>query len=323
VAVALGTGEVGLRIGGYTPGNVNPLMGFNQRDPVLGHRGRPHFSRRFTQPDFDVAVAHDADGFRVPARPPAGPPHVLVFGDSFTWGWGVDQGQVFTDVLAAARQDIGVHNLAISGTATVVAYKLFETTGWRARIAAGDTVIVSFFRNDFDDNLSGRLRGRPDGTTEVADPTWNERFDRLKSLSYLFNFVAFQVEQRVKLHRGAQLESMGLAAESVSVARQFLGKFQDDCRSRQARFLVLAIPDRSLFGEGTVKAEDFPHGRVAHDTLLALTKQLGIDTLDLLPVFRQAARVAPLTFERDPHWNARGHAIAARVVEEALANQTP
>ncbi len=43
----------------------------------------------------------------------------------------------------------------------------------------------------------------------------------------------------------------------------------------------------------------------------------GIPVVDLLPAMRRGADVA-LYFEQDGHWNARGHAIAAEMISEAL-----
>ncbi len=97
-AIAL---ELALRIFSPVTTFVNPLGSFHQPDPDLGWTGTPNVSARFKKVDFDVAVSLDANGFRKKAakvQPASGSPVVAVFGDSFTWGWGVDDGKVLTDV---------------------------------------------------------------------------------------------------------------------------------------------------------------------------------------------------------------------------------
>jgi len=56
--------EAGLRIAGYSPGNVNPLKAFHQYDPLLGHIGKKNYAGYFRRPEFNVSVVHDSQGFR-------------------------------------------------------------------------------------------------------------------------------------------------------------------------------------------------------------------------------------------------------------------
>ena len=99
----LGT-EVTLRVTDAVPEVESPLSGSHQSDAYLGWSGKPNLRLRFRRPEFDALVEHDAEGWRQPKPPrPAVPTsRILVLGDSFTWGWGVSQGQVFTDLLQAA-----------------------------------------------------------------------------------------------------------------------------------------------------------------------------------------------------------------------------
>ena len=110
-------GEGVLRLAGYSPANVNPLKSFHEFDPVLGWRGRKLYTARFKRPDFDVVIAHNAAGFRkqvnLDAKLNQAPHRVFVFGDSFVWGWGVAQGEVFTDRMNLLLPNYSVHNYGI------------------------------------------------------------------------------------------------------------------------------------------------------------------------------------------------------------------
>ena len=130
VVVACLAGEVVLRLAGYSRTYVNPLQSFHQFDEKFGHRGRPDFTGRFHRREFDVTVEHDARGFRRQQyqNPRSSDrPAVFVFGDSFTWGWGVGQGKVYTDVMSRKLPGCHVENFALSGSGTVQQFEIFRT----------------------------------------------------------------------------------------------------------------------------------------------------------------------------------------------------
>ena len=153
---AAAIGEAALRLAGYSPANVNPLKAFHEFDPVIGWRGRKLFTARFKRPDFDVVVAQNAAGFRkqVNLEPKLNkaPHSVFVFGDSFVWGWGVGQGEVFTDRMNLLLPDYSVRNYGINGVGTVVEYELFSNEV-RQSVRPGDVVILMFCNNDYADNV--------------------------------------------------------------------------------------------------------------------------------------------------------------------------
>ena len=145
-------GEGMLRLAGYSPANVNPLKSFHEFDPVLGWRGRKLYTARFKRPDFDVVIALDAAGFRqqlnLDPNSNSAPHRVFVFGDPFVWGWGVGQGEAFTDKMNLLLPDYSVHNYGIDGIGTVVEHELFSTEV-KPLVRLGDVVIVMFCNNDF------------------------------------------------------------------------------------------------------------------------------------------------------------------------------
>src|SRR5574341_1842125 len=93
--------ELGLRLFDGPEDAAHALYSFHRSDPVLGWIGQPNLRKRFVSREFDVIVEHDASGFRRPEpEAPAAPARrILVLGDSFTWGSGVGQGELFTDQL--------------------------------------------------------------------------------------------------------------------------------------------------------------------------------------------------------------------------------
>lgn len=155
------------RYGGYAAADGRrarggkSLSGSHQSDAYLGWSGKPNLRLHFRRPEFDALVEHDAEGWRQPKPPrPAVPTsRILVLGDSFTWGWGVSQGQVFTDLLQAALPaTVAVYNHGIPGFGTAQEYLLLQRE-LAARVY--DAVVLMFYMNDLSDNISSRQGRRP------------------------------------------------------------------------------------------------------------------------------------------------------------------
>ena len=335
---ALVCGELGLRGLGYTPHFVNPIASFHVPDAEIGLRGRPGFAGRFAQPEFDVLVELDEAGFRVveDSEPTgAGEPRLFVLGDSFTWGWGVDQGDGFVDRLADSFPDVEVGNLGLSGTGTVVAHRLFERHALAA-LRAGDVVLLVTFDNDLADNL-GRNHDRwihatvSDGRVTVvpAPPQGSSgrTKDWFKQHSCLFNLAAF-VADRFKLARrqaqkatdSPQPRRTGaepLDADEELVFRHYLTLLRDSATGRGATFAVACIPPRDLYEGAGPDDEGLRH---RHGLVQSVPRGLGIPTLDLLPALSEPwdREDQPRTFAFDEHWTAAGHRIAATAMEDFL-----
>ena len=66
VTVACTIGKVGLRLLGYTRSYINPGGSFHEPHALVGSRGKPNFSGRFRQQDFDVMIYHERLGLSPP-----------------------------------------------------------------------------------------------------------------------------------------------------------------------------------------------------------------------------------------------------------------
>ncbi|MBI2826385.1 MAG: SGNH/GDSL hydrolase family protein [Planctomycetia bacterium] len=224
ITVGLLLAEAGLRIGGYSPTYVNALGSFHEADPVSGHRGKRNFSARFKMAGFDVVVAHDERGFRRQEHQnPSAARKLCCFGDSFVWGWGVAQGEVFTDQLSLMLPERRVENYGINATGTVAQYELFAAE-CRDGLAPGDVVLLTFCQNDFADNVSGSRRAEVrDGHVTVLPacshlrPSWKRT---LQQSSYLFNYLSYlgnRLQLGIKHARDArQAAKIAAAAQAAT-----------------------------------------------------------------------------------------------------------
>ncbi len=331
-------GEGVLRLAGYSPSNVNPLKAFHEFDPVLGWRGRKLYSARFKRPDFDVLIALDAAGFRkqvsLEAKRDKAPHRISVFGDSFVWGWGVDQGEVFTDKMNLLLKDYSVHNYGIDGIGTVVEYLIFSTEV-RKQLRPDDVVILMFFNNDFVDNVDRKKIHAEvvNGEVQVvnpAKPLTTPFEDWVKNHSYLCNYVWYRADLRrlTRVNRKIEDEKLGQTIaetdERFAVAKHFLAEFQADCGAAKARFIVVHIPAQVELSEARAsRPNKLANEKARTETLFSITRALHIETIDLLPSFlaRKSKTGETLTFKTDGHWNSTGHQAVAELLSDHLSTR--
>ncbi len=333
---AIGIAELGLRAFDYGPTHVNPLRAFHDTDPVLGHRGRRGYSGRFTQlPDFDVVIANDARGFRRHERrvdPSLARHKLCVFGDSFTWGYGAGQGQVFTDVLVELAPHLDVRNLGINATGTSTQLALWESEV-AATVGAGDHVLVMFFQNDFSDNVDpdrvhGELQGDMVLTRPPVRPLASPFGQWFKDNCYLFNAVSCACDtwklQRRRAEEAAHVPgSVAVGGDLVRIAAHYLAAFRDATRARGAQFTVAYVPGQAEVGEAPNHSEQLlGNDRAYRAAFFTLARDLALDVIDLLPALLAARSAEPgvrLTFPLNCHWTARGHEVVARVLAAEFA----
>ncbi|MHC4731629.1 MAG: hypothetical protein ACYS6Z_13720 [Planctomycetota bacterium] len=220
-------------------------------------------------------------------------------------------------------------NFGLNSSGTAQQFLIFERYGLD-RLARGDHVVVMFSNNDFSDNAGGLLDIRvEDGQVVCLGP--RERFglgwkDRLKDLSYLFNFAAYSLDrwkgtrQRQRaLDTAPQLE--GTSPEIV-ITKHYLKAFRDACSQRRASFWVAYVPGQAEMGESP--PEGGPR-RTAEQAFRAAfftcAASLGLQTIDLLPAMvdaRETGALGRLTFLHDEHWNEQGHACVAGILARTL-----
>lgn len=106
VVVFLGAAEFALRL--LMPQTL-PLEGLLREDPVVGLRHVPGFHGRLRTERYDTAVAINSEGYRDREYPPKGSAfRVLGLGDSFAFGYGVEEPESYLSRLEAMAADRGV-----------------------------------------------------------------------------------------------------------------------------------------------------------------------------------------------------------------------
>lgn len=283
---------------------------------------QPGISTRHTVPgEYDVVVTTNSAGMRGQDRefdltPPLCGPRVLVLGDSFIYGFGVEDEEVVSRVLEdllVSRSPAGcspqVLNLAVSGFGQA---ELLLTYRERGVPYSPDVVILFYFDNDIGNNAVSALF-RLDGDDLVrtgseylpgvrareilyGNPVTRALFTRSHAWNMLRNRLSSVVQNRLLEERG-------------------MNRFDD--AEPQAVRLTEALVEDFL----TEIAED------GAAPILAVIPQRGPPVSSNIPVDLEAlrARGVPVVdgrdflatsdyYERDSHWRAAGH----RKMAEAL-----
>ena len=336
--------EVGVRALGFEFATIE-RPGLTDRgvwvyDRTKGWFHQPHTSGQshLGGPDLGV-IEINSLGLRdreIAIEKPDGVKRILVLGDSYVFGVGVDRSHVFSTRLeelldASSAQRFEVINMGVSGYSTDQEYLLFRELG---KALDPDLIILVVCDNDhfgnstdfiyfkyykpyftMDERGNLKLENR-----EVPRLTrwqrvklwlgqesrlWNSMRDRrsdVPAIQRVLNFFQIAVPNR-STDRGVEL--------TASIIRRF---------EREARERGVAVLVTTTAGGGGV---DEPEGslRRRDQELKELLTQADIEYLDLWPALVRARREGPekhWDFPGNTHWNIDAHRVAAEAVYEHL-----
>lgn len=278
---------------------------------MLGQPGTAARQRKNTG-DYDVAVRINARGLRDDKDvAQATAADIAVVGDSFAWGWGVEASERFSDQLQSlsGRRVFNVSTPTdLAGDGALLAYA--RRLGGRF----GTVVLAICMENDLREYGSTGGDDADSGMSGESLRDWLER----NSAGYLFFTTA--------VHQTAWLKAtavwLGLITPNLEgIARNGYSEAAIDSSAakvaelaRKDRLIALIIPSRALWVGDNRAVED----RV-HKGFVAALARLGVDVIDLRPLFEASGRPLAFHFANDGHWNARGHRLAAEAIARRLA----
>jgi lysophospholipase L1-like esterase len=332
VAVTLGAAEIGLQLADYPPSVFSPWI----RDPSTGYRYAPSLATRMKRPkEYDVAFATNSLGFRDDEVAPKHGPRILMLGDSFASGYGIERGEMFADVL---ERDLGVEivNAAVGGFEMIHQARWFAAHG---RDLAPDLVVyVVYLGND----LSRNDEWQVDTSGALVSPDREFPVRRPYELKLLALYKSFRYRRKIaeEQQRGdwvpkpdylttAERELSDEGKKDYADVESLLGRLRDDVRASGAELFVVLVPYRTMVDRkerdrfaGTVPGFDSRYDLdLPAERTGAILDRLGVRYFDLSPALRAHFDEGgtALYFPVDGHLNAAGNALVARVLEPVLA----
>jgi hypothetical protein len=269
-----------------------------------------------------------------------GPLDVIVLGDSFAVGVGTTQEAILSRQLET-RFGLKTRSLAVPGSPWLELLNLKAELP-SLPIRPGTTVLWMLFSgNDLDESYEERLDVEPAGPVSrwwTAFRSWRKR-SPLRLMLREAPDVAPTIERTLPdgkpvlfyepyVARAARGAAELRAHPNLPALRRVLEEMARVAKERRLRVVVAVIPTKGevhpwILGGGepwTSTVAPSPWAEVVAE----LCAPLGIDCLDMKADLVEAARAAwndggeMLWWRDDTHWNERGHAAAAEIVQRRL-----
>ena len=282
--------------------------------PSLGPRNTEQRQIKNTG-DFDVMVRFNRYGLRDSKDlATATAEDIFLVGDSFTFGWGVNENERISERLEALNGR-RVFNLSIptgfNGYENLLDYA--ANNGAKVK----NVIIAVSMETDLG------LYDKTPPTKAAAPAAPSETAGILQWLKgTLTQLSALYVLTTTLIHRTPAFKAMavrvGLVIPNLEGVRQYefsqrvIESSAQRLREIASRFntTVVVVPSRALWTGNQQTIE-----RRRHDVFVDRIRELGLDVVDLGSTFEKTGNPLGFHFANDPHWTVRGHTLAA----EALA----
>lgn len=288
-------------------GRLQPIATAYVFDPATDYRLRPHLDITFATHEFATRITTGRQAIR---GGDVDGGDILILGDSFVFGHGVEQDQALPARLEAALSErlgrpVGIVNAGVPGFDTRRETLFLEAYG---RAWPAEWVLVGFVINDVASN-SGQFRFAPTPTgwlRHLPLPAVGTMIEYLASDPMALLFRLGLPVPRTSFDHLACLHEAG-CAEGWRASEDWLRRLAAITDERGQHLVLVNIPVREQVEGGPERASVL---------LEAMAVRLNIRFVDLA---RTPGLGAGHYFAQDGHWTARGHHDAAAYLAERLA----
>lgn len=312
-------------------------------DPQLGSIPVPNANGTRTLPGvYNFTYRNDANGLRVNEgciKHSSARHTILMLGDSFTYGVGVNDDQTFSYYmerkLCEEGSEVDIVNAGNGGKGTDYALKFFQTRGVTIK---PDLTILNFVSNDFQDNelsayfsldKSGNLIPKTLGNSMAAEQRvfWKSRvYDWFITHSHVANLIKqVAIRMFVRSFRQRQHEISHIvyykkdkaysSSTSFELTKRLLLQLKLAVNNTGSKFVVFYIPTLDEVNEfrtsGTASKDEKLIASITNDEkilFVSLTSSFAHSHLS----------TSKLYFISDGHWTASAHLLASQIMLDAL-----
>lgn len=267
---------------------------------------------------------------------------ILLLGDSFCYGYGVDDNQTFAyetqKKLSSKKWSAEVINAGNGGQGTDYALKFYQTLGHKFR---PDLTVLCFFSNDFADNerslyysigKSGGLYPKSLSNSLEAKKEFLKRiplYDWSLSWSHVANLLKqTAIKILVKLGKATENRAFGLIIhygkgnsisgysneQNLKLTSTFIRHLRIEIQKAGSDLLVLYLPSN-------VEVERYRHARGLSSDENALCKMLEsqhIEFLSLTAAISNTEEPIPRLYYREGHWTPLTHSLVAGYISKYI-----
>jgi hypothetical protein len=319
---------------------MGPPKTMNEFDAALGWSKTPGEVFGRSTREFDVTFDINELGLRDDPMSNPGKPantfRVLALGDSFTLGFTVAREDLFVDQLErwwqAENRRVDVINAGTEGYSTDQAVAWLMEHGPKFE---PDLVMLFPYDNDLYWNGQAEYMGKqkprftPEGQLEertledTSDKSWRSCF----ALTRLLGPKPDIQHHFLKEHGAVLLNTPDFMTDALARTAGALKAMKTTCDELGARGVVVPIPSTSVvdtdyaekFGPGALglSADRWSPSKPV-DTVLAMARDAGLDTLDPRTTLKATATGQDLYFKYDWHFNEAGNKAFAMFLHDEL-----
>lgn len=316
-------------------------LNFSQWDEYVGFVNIPGIEGTTVHQDFQMAVRINSKGLRDREFDYKKEPNTYrigVFGDSFTFGEGVQNNETYPKLLehllnadeqiSAAGKKIEVLNFGIGKTGTSHQYALYRKEGKKYDL---DLVILGFLgANDFSDNLPGVFT--LENGQLIHAPSAYSSIRRMQKIVYYFPFYKWLTahshlvnlvrkkatllddQWRTKANTKTEVDGQAQAQAqeerlAVEVTKKLLTEFVRETKQQGAKLIMVNLPARDhkpFVAEGKNEPHILYYRRLEKD----LQKIPDLQILDVTSFFSKFP-LEPYFFAHDSHMTPLGLQLVA------------
>lgn len=323
---ALFLSEIVLRFIGFKPLYVSPERDrFWKYDSLLGWAHEPGQEGVFETPQFRTVVRINENGLRDRRHSyerQNDTERILVLGDSFAWGYGVEESERFSQLLEEAL-GVEVINAGVSGYSTDQEFLWYKNEGVKYET---DLVILVLTGNDVGDNnreLVNTIYYKPKFVIEegqlvlrgVPVPKTSPQGKIIYFVSQRSALAYFLVQRYFDLHAlygklkvdsvraSSPVSGINTEREPFKLTMALIDEMSSIAESREAKFMIVTTdrwwnhPARETYKDlvTTLQGEGF--------LVLDVESMPGFDPEDML-------------IPDDGHWSQSGHEFVAEKIKE-------
>ncbi len=313
-------------------------------DPLLGWKLTRNWQGQHRHHDFTAVYSTNRDGFRSLIVPDNhSQKRYAVLGDSFTFGYGVNDDQTFVQLLNADNPfDTVFFNFAVPGYSTDQELLLFQHR--IVHTAPDHLLLIVYLGNDLFDNelpfplqadvpkpyfvlQSGSLKIRNSPVPHVRKTAsqqrqdlhravfWDDAFANNRLIRILNRFLIFQLLKN-RLWRPPKMRSQfeRAYAPALELFQAILTEFQALCREYRIHFQIALLPGKTYLHEpdsSISQSQDYLRIRILEQAV-----ELSLDVIDLAELLKERYQTQPGVwfYPNEGHLTEAGHRVVAELL---------
>jgi hypothetical protein len=303
-----------------------------QFDEDAGYWMRPNLKVRFSNSEFNTTVSTNSFGARDDERSLKDPDMILL-GDSFTFGSGVEKSQTCESYLESLSHST-VLNLGLSGYGTIQEFLLLERFAATQKSLKGRLIVFLFYPNDLSENLGYGFNSYPTIYTENGEVKFSkcarEGYEKwlymcnksmprgLNKLSYFVSEMRSLIKQTKNRLKGKKSDAPSkedgrVTEEKKKAFRLIVGRIKAFADKEGPRVVFIYCPSASYYQDRAKSIDD-----ASIEIVRPVLSKASIPLIDLRSVLSEEDY-----YKYDGHWRSSGNYKAASVIKKIYDKEMP